>query len=119
LADREDLWQLLVVITARKAVDVRDYERRQKRGGGSARADFPALEEIISREPTPEFAAQVAEEYQALLQKLDDPSLRSIAVWKMEGYTTEQIAAQLQCVPRTVERKLQLIRQCWVRGAPE
>jgi len=39
--------------------------------------------------------------------------LRSIAVWKMEGYTVEEIAARLGCVPRTIERKLRTIRELW------
>jgi DNA-directed RNA polymerase specialized sigma24 family protein len=119
LLDRDDLWQLLVVITARKAVDLVKHQRRQKRGGEGPAADAAgpplALEEIIGREPTPEFAAQVAEECQRLLGQLDDPSLRSVAIWKMQGYTTEQIAAELGCVPRTVERKLRLIRTCWAQ----
>src|SRR5690349_5237792 len=34
LHDRLDLWQLLVLLTARKAVDLAQHERRQKRGGG-------------------------------------------------------------------------------------
>jgi DNA-directed RNA polymerase specialized sigma24 family protein len=119
LLDRDDLWQLLVVITARKVVDLVKHERRQKRGGEAAGTEPatppPALEEIISREPSPEFAAQVAEECERLLGQLDDPGLRSVAVWKMQGYTTEQVAAELGCVPRTVERKLRLIRTCWAR----
>src|SRR5262249_24288850 len=121
LADREDLWQLLVVITALKALDLQQYERRKKRGGGLGHevpANLPALEDIISREPTPEFAALIAEECQSLLNRLGDPALQSIALWKMEGYSTEQIAAQLKCVPRTVERKLKPIRSYWVREKP-
>ena len=31
----------------------------------------------------------------------------------MEGYTNEEIAVRLRCVPRTVERKLRLIRSLW------
>ena len=42
-----------------------------------------------------------------------DADLRTIAAWKMEGYTTEEIAAKLRRAPRTVERKLDLIRQRW------
>ena len=118
LNDREDLWHLLVTITARKAVDLRHYANRKKRGGGVVHvedADVAAGEEalmdqIVGREPTPEFAAQVAEECQRLLDGLDDPELRSVALWKMEGYTNEEIAERLACVPRTVERKLKLIR---------
>ena len=118
LDDREDLWQVLLVITARKAFDLAEYEGRQKRGGGTpdgvGRAvEALSLEQIIGREPTPELAAQVAEEYQRLLGGLDDPSLRQVAQLKMEGYTCPQIARRLGCVPRTVERKLRLIRQLW------
>lgn len=118
LEDRSDLWQLLVMITARKAADLIQYERRKKRGGDRS-ADASSveidLEELISREPTPEFAAQVAEQCQRLLGRLSEESLRAVALWKMEGYTTEQIADRLGCVPRTVERKLRLIRECWVK----
>ena len=39
--------------------------------------------------------------------------LQAIAQWRMENYTTEEIAAKLGCVPRTVERKLRVIRGLW------
>jgi DNA-directed RNA polymerase specialized sigma24 family protein len=125
LVDRDDLWQLLVVITARKACDLVEYEHRQKRGGGKvlgesalAGADSllelePGMEQVIGNEPTPEFAAQVAEECQRLLDQLDDPELRSIALWRLEGYTNKQIAEKLSCVPRTVKRKLDRIHYLW------
>ena len=123
LNDRDDLWQLLVMITARKAVDLRQHEGRRKRGGGAVHVEAgpggdatsvdDALGQVIGREPTPEFAAQVAEECRRLLDLLAEPELRAVALAKMEGYTTEQIAEQLGCVPRTVERKLALIRRLW------
>jgi DNA-directed RNA polymerase specialized sigma24 family protein len=123
LNDRNDLWQILVLITARKAYDLLQHENRQKRGGDSLITLAPeeaekatvndALDQIIGPEPTPEFAAQVAEECQRLLDLLTDPETRTVAVWKMEGYTTEEIAEKLDCVPRTVERKLRVIRSIW------
>ena len=113
LADRDDLWRLLVTITARKALRLARDERSQKRGGGAVRDEAAALDEFIGREPTPAFAAQVAEEFQRLLESLGDADLRTIAVWKMEGYTTEEIAAKLRRAPRTVERKLDLICRRW------
>ena len=113
LQDRDDLWQVLVLLTARKAIDLRQHEGRAKRGGGTEPAEAAVLEQVVGREPTPEFAAQVAEECRRLLAKLDDPDLRALALWKMEGYTTEEIAARLGCVPRTVERKLRVIRSLW------
>ena len=39
LRDRNNLWGLLVLITARKAVNLAKHERRQKRGGGRAAAE--------------------------------------------------------------------------------
>jgi DNA-directed RNA polymerase specialized sigma24 family protein len=121
LADRHGLWRLLVVLTARKAAhQVRD-QARLKRGGGaqqvtdeSGREDEESvLEGILSREPDPAFAAQVAEEFQANLASLQNPELESVALWRMEGYTVEEIAGRLGCVPRSVKRKLQVIRAIW------
>src|SRR5919206_1363508 len=39
LQDRDDLWRLLVVITARKAVDQVQHEARAKRGGGPVQGE--------------------------------------------------------------------------------
>ena len=101
------------------------HELRQKRGSGAVRGESvfhegsgesdeaAGLEQFIGSEPTPEFAAQVAEEYQRLLSRLGDDDLRKIAVWKMEGYSNKEIADKLGCVPRTVERKLGIIRTLW------
>jgi DNA-directed RNA polymerase specialized sigma24 family protein len=125
LHDRLDLWQLLVLITARKAFDLAQHERRQKRGGGAvldeaalpgladSSAQEAALDQIEGPEPTPAFAAQVAEECRRLHERLASPELRSVALRKVEGYGNEEIAAQLGCGLRTVERRLRLIRSIW------
>jgi DNA-directed RNA polymerase specialized sigma24 family protein len=126
LFDRGDLWQLLIVLTARKAYRLIQHERRQKRGGGAAR-HLSALEDeesgvadIIGREPTPDFAAQVAEECRRRLEVLGDADLRAVALAKMEGYSNAEIASRLGVVERTVERRLGLIRSLWAGegGAP-
>jgi DNA-directed RNA polymerase specialized sigma24 family protein len=117
LHDRHDLWQLLVVIAGRKASNLAQHECRQKRGGGKVHArpddDEDPLTQVLSSGPSPAFAAQVAEECRRLLDRLGDPELRSIALGKMEGYTTEEVAAKLGCVPRTVRRKWQVIPGRW------
>ena len=71
------------------------------------------IEAIGAGEPTPELAAQVAEECQRLMEQLGDPTLQNVATWKLEGYTDAEIAARLGCVTRTVERKLARIRGIW------
>jgi DNA-directed RNA polymerase specialized sigma24 family protein len=122
LDDRNDLWHLLLTLTARKAAHQIDHEYRAKRGGGRvfAEADLPAAEDgeaalaqVLGREPTPALAAQVAEECRRLLDKLGDGELRAIALWQMEGYTPEEIAAKLGRSVRTAARKLAVIRACW------
>ena len=125
LDDRNNLWRLLVVITARKAVDLAQHEARKKRGGpvfaeGGPQDSSAAarLDQLDGREPTPEFAAEVAEQCQRLLDRLGDSELRSVALWKMEGYSIDEIAARLGCAPRTVDRKLWVIRTLWESEAP-
>lgn len=116
LRDRDELWRLLVVLTVRKAAHTLRDERRQKRGGGQVPApggDDSALREALSREPTPELAAQMVEEYRELLGRLQDPELQKVALWRMEGDTVEEIAGRLGIAPRSVKRKLQLIRTIW------
>jgi RNA polymerase sigma factor (sigma-70 family) len=124
LDDRDNLWRLLVVITARKALDQLTHDHRQRRGGGTVQGesgmypgaagrDEAAIEQVVGDEPTPEFAAQVAEEYQRLLDRLGDESLRRVAVWKMEGLTSDEIAERLDCSRRSVARKLETIRIIW------
>lgn len=112
LGDRDDLWRLLVVIVTRKARDHARSERRLKRGGGATAADVD-LADILASDPTPDFAAAVAERCEVLLERLNDATLRAVAVWKMEGYTADEIAAKMGCATRTVGRKLRLIRELW------
>ena len=69
-----------------------------------------------SDEPTPAFAAMLEEEYANRLAMLPKPELRQIAVLRMQGYTNEEIAAQLGCAVRTVARRLDFIRSYFKDG---
>lgn len=114
LANRDDLWQVLVMLTARKAIDQRKYDTRKKRAeSATAALDEAALDSVIGTDPDPAFAALVADEFRALLGKLDDDNLRQIAMRKLEGHTNEDIAAELNCTVRTVGRRLSVIRALW------
>ena len=107
LTDRDDFWRLLATRTISRAIDL---IRRHRPG------EIPgeySLEQLLTREPTPEEAAATADECRRLLDLLDEPELQQIALWKVEGYTNEEIAARLDCVPRTVERKVRRIRLLW------
>jgi RNA polymerase sigma factor (sigma-70 family) len=129
IADRYDLWRLLVTLTARKATNRLRHESRQKRGAGRVvlesvlaagpESEVDAMGQVIGSEPSPEFAAQVAEECGRRLNGLPDESLRLVALMKMEGYTNQEIADRLGCEPRTVTRKLTVIRKAWLaEGLP-
>src|SRR5579883_1059683 len=125
LTDRDDLWRLLVVITVRKALHQLERQRAAKRGGdqvlgqsaligGGAHEGEAALDRLVGSEPTPEFAALVAEQYRRLRDALGDDSLRQVLDLRLEGFDREEIAARLGCAVRTVTRKLDVIRQTWL-----
>ena len=116
LADRHNLWSLLVAVTRHKCVDAVRRETREKRGGKLVLSDLDA-NELFSREPSPEFAAELAEEFAFRLNRLDatgDTALRIVALARMEGDTIDEIATRLGCVRRTIERKLVLIERIWL-----
>ncbi len=119
LTDRGRLWSLLVAITAHKCVDLVRSENRVKRRGTEA---LPPFDELISHEPSPEFAAEVADQLNHLLTLLDatgDTELKPIALARMQGESTPEIAARLGCSRRSVERKMQVVLRVWEReGEP-
>ena len=130
LHDREDLWRLLAVIAARKAIDQVNHQHRQKRGGGQVRGESILVEfnaeggqfgmaDLAIAESQPEFIDAMASECQHLLAKLDDDDLKKIALLKMEGFTNEEIAEKISCARRTVQRRLKLIQEIWADDSPE
>ena len=127
LADQHDLWRLLVSITVHKVLHVVRDQKRIKRGGlfrelndlGGSSDALAAVNQIVGREPSPEFAAEVAEEYERLVKSLDDDELVQLAAWKLEGYTNAEIATKWDKSERTIERKLNLIRKIWINELAE
>ena len=125
IEDREDLWKLLVTITARKACAHRRRAMAQKRGGGKVYGesvfrrpdgeDTTGIEQVLGTEPTAELADGVVESCREMLESLGDITLQQIALWTLEGYSTQEIGERLGCVRRTVERKLQRIRARWTQ----
>jgi RNA polymerase sigma factor (sigma-70 family) len=107
LAGRDDLWRLLATRTISRAIDL---IRRHHPQEVPSDQDFT---DLLTREPTPLEAAEMADECRRLLESLPGPELRIIALLKVEGYTNEEIASQLDCVPRTIERKMSRIRLLW------
>ncbi len=122
LDDRNDLWQVLLMLTDHK---IRDNYRRNsanKRGPGRRIApgtdfDLAQSAEVVDRGPSPEFVAEFNDQLSECLEKIGDGALREIACLKLEGYTNPEICKQLGLSLSGVERKLRLIRQQWEQAS--
>jgi DNA-directed RNA polymerase specialized sigma24 family protein len=123
LDDRDDLWRILVTLTRRKAINQFQRARWQKRDAArvaspaereGAAGDREFLDNLAGPEPSPDFAALVADEWRHRLDSLRDDSLRRVALMRLEGFRNDEIAERLGCGLRTVARKLELIRRRWL-----
>jgi RNA polymerase sigma factor (sigma-70 family) len=119
--DHDTLWWLLLAMTRRKVADRIRRQTAQKRGGGTIPASLDlakapeTFRELIAADSTPEYAVAMQDEYEFLLSRLRDARLRQIAVCKIEGYTSKEIADEIGVSKVTIDRKLKLIRETWER----
>lgn len=105
LSGRDDLWRLLATLTVRKAAVMMRHHGRHKRGGGRVlgesafglphddSATGEGLAEILSREPSPDEAARFSDFFDHLIDKLEDSTLKIVALRKLRGNTAQEIAA--------------------------
>jgi RNA polymerase sigma factor (sigma-70 family) len=111
LRDRDDLWALLSTITTRKALAQIRKESAEKRGGGTPTA---SLNDVA--EPGAVVAyAEIDLFCEELLERLGEDELRAIALLRLMGFSNPEIAEELDCSLRRIERKLQLIKREWSR----
>lgn len=118
LNDRDDLWKLLVTITARKATAQHKKYRTKKRGSGRIRGESAFvgqhdIGDVLGHEPTPELAMMFVENCEVLIEQLAEEPLKQVAFLKMNGYLNEEVAQRLDCTTRTIERRLGRIREIW------
>ncbi len=117
LSDRDDLWRLLLRMAARKVVDKRRRDLRQRRGGDvrlhalDQPGDDAQLIEAIGEEPSPEMVLMMQESVEQLFSHLGVGQLRDLAGAKLEGYSNAELAQRWGCSERTIERRLHLIRE--------
>jgi RNA polymerase sigma factor (sigma-70 family) len=110
---REGLWNLLATITVRKIGKQLRHDAAARRNLGRihGEADLPGdqpLAELLSVLPTQELDLQAAELMEAL-----PPDLQELAMLRLLGHSTEEIAEQFDCTRRKVQRKLELVRLRW------
>jgi DNA-directed RNA polymerase specialized sigma24 family protein len=127
LGNRTDIWRLLLTIAERKIAKRIRFETQEKRDirrllqnsifvslhPGPQQNNLSGVNSLPGYEPTPAFAAEVAETCENLLGALPDDCCRTIALLMLENYTAEQVAKKLGCTRRTVQRKLLVIRRTW------
>ena len=121
---RDNLWALLVVIAGRKIANRKRFDGQKKRAvtstltedlfQSSSGEDSSPLRSLMSREPTPALAAEVADTSEHMLSILPEDDLKQLVLLKLEGYTNEDAAEKMQVTRRTVQRKLERIRRCWL-----
>src|SRR5260370_41049027 len=92
LQDRNNLWGLLVFITAQKTADLIANDMRKKRGEGKVRGHSfftgkdaaGGFDAMRGRSPGPATLNVWKEEDERLLERLKDETLKRIAVLKMQ-----------------------------------
>ena len=119
LNNREDLWKLLVTITARKARRIAKKQAAKKRGEGRVdgesgfyrrSANDPAnLASIPDEDQVNSFLLECDD----LVGQLPQQMLQEIALKRLEGYEIEEIAEMLGVSQSTIKRKLKRIRDLW------
>ncbi len=110
---RGSLWNLLATITVRKVGRQLRREAAGRRGSGrvTPAADLAgdqAFEELLAVLPTQELDLLATEFMEAL-----PPELQELAVLRLLGHSTDEIAEQLDFTRRKVQRKLELVRLRW------
>ena len=115
LSDRDDLWRLLLRMSARKVIDKRRHDRRHRRGGDkkilSLGGEDETVIKAIGNEPSPEMVLMTQESVEHFFSHLGVGHLQDLAVAKLEGYSNAELARRLGCSERTIERRLHLIRE--------
>ena len=117
-----ELWRILVAITNRKLINYREQQHAQKRGSGKVRGDSiwaSTRDNVFHEQPdmkqtmTPDAQVELLETMDRLFQQLEDDKTREVARLMLEGYRISDIAEALNCVRRTIERKIVRIRELW------
>jgi RNA polymerase sigma factor (sigma-70 family) len=121
VTSRGDLWKLLVTMTRNHAINQArraSAEKRHPKQGlirGSEMATPEgtgySLEDVVTEEPTPEMAIELAERIERIHKALDDPELSRVFQLRLEGYSREEISDVIDRAVRSVTRKLEIVRQ--------
>ena len=119
LADRSEVWKLLTTIALNKYRRQATRDSAIKRGGNMQRADIDHALRSECDQLSGEQKLMMEEECERLLCLLGRNEIKQVALLRVEGYTNEEIATALNCTRRTVQRRLDFIRNVWSRELDE
>jgi len=121
--DSIELWKILITITKRKLIDRLRKHLAKKHGSGKVRGpsvfglkgngggfhEHPDTKQSM----TPDAQVELLEITDMLFQLLDDDKTYKVAQLLLAGCSINDIAEELDCVRRTVERRIKHIRELW------
>jgi RNA polymerase sigma factor (sigma-70 family) len=119
-----DLWRLLAEITIHKLQHSVEWNTARKRsidqeqGGPDRLGQRDRIAGTVTGDPSPSEALALAEETELLMRDLQ-PHGRRMLELRLQGYTIEEIAAELQRSERTVRRVLEQAKQTLERRRRE
>lgn len=117
LENRDDLWQLLCMLTSRKAALAWRKQQNKKEVGESiigfgTEEERMTLDQFVQGAPDQNYLDSLTATSSELMAGLDE-RLRQVALLKLRGFSNQEIADQLQRSVKSVERYLQTIRKKW------
>lgn len=116
LHSRNDIWQLLAVITSRKVANMRRRQGTRNEAGESALAHGidgqVGGNDVLGNSSNEEFVETLTSACEALFAKLD-ARLQTVALLKFKGHTNAEIGESLNRSEKSVERYLKMIRESW------
>lgn len=111
-----DLWKLMAAITVSKVRGQVEFHTAKKRhvydeaSIGANDSGYRVAPTAVTHDPTPDDAAQVVEELQNVLEKLD-PLQRQILELALQNKSVDEISPLVERSERTVRRTLQQVRE--------
>ena len=120
----DELWRLLVTITSRKITAQLRRQMAAKRANEHTESVFgdadgahdsfaPGLAQVMDKRNLPESTSAVINACEEMLGLLTNEMVKRTAIMRLEGYSNQEIAAELQCSVARVKQRVAKAKQVW------
>lgn len=113
-----DMWRILATITARKAFRQMRVHWKQS-GERNQVIRLSDIQHLVATEPSAQDELMIMEEFDHLINGLEDETLRKLVRLRLEGFESEDIADRLGIHVRSVQRKIKLVQTKWLENLNE